>query len=320
MKSREIEFHIVGAGLSGLSLARELIDRGFNVRVSEMRDRVGGISVLDSEVVGLIEEISLEVNVSLQATAVKLGGSTVIVSSSGVETIDRGVVAVGFRTATPIELGIVGDRPAGVYPFHAVLDLIMSGLSPGRTIAIYGAHRYSVLLAEKLSEYSRRVYIIDPGSTTEIIPKNIEVIRSKVRVLKGPHRLSEIKLDKGSLEADTLIISIFKPWNPFPEFPPVGHAALETYNPGALLEASRLLAVNLSCEEQTYRRVKVEGEIQVFPKTLTPCLRELLVIKPGGGRIEVNGRVYSISGDYTIVRAPENSRDLRVRVFEVWSS
>lgn len=314
LKSREPEFHIIGAGLSGLSLARHLMDRGFNVRVSETRDRIGGISVLDSEVIGLIEKIGSEVDVSLQATAIRLGGSTAIVSSRGVETVSRGVVATGFRTATPIELGIVGERPSGIYPFHVALDLIISGLSPGRIIAVYGVNRYSMLMAEKLSEYGRKVYIIDPSSTEKIIARNLEVVRGKVRVLKGPHRLSEIKLDRGVLKADTLIISIFKPWNPFPELLPVGHAVLEVYNPKALLEASRLLAVNLGCEDHTYRRVKAEGGVQVFPETLTPCLRELLVIKSGGGRIEVNGKIYSISGEYSIVRISEDSGDLRVRV------
>ncbi|MFN4046356.1 MAG: NAD(P)-binding protein, partial [Acidilobaceae archaeon] len=35
--------HVIGAGLAGLSLARELLNRGFNVRVVVKRGRVGGL-------------------------------------------------------------------------------------------------------------------------------------------------------------------------------------------------------------------------------------------------------------------------------------
>ena len=308
-------FHIVGAGLAGLSLARELLDRGFNVKVVETRDRVGGISILDPEASMLLGKLSSSVDVRLQSTAVKLGGLTFIVSGRGVEKIAEGASATGFRVATPTELGIFGDRPAGVYPFHAALDLLVAGLSPGRVIALYGANRYSFLMAGKLAEYGRKVYIIDPGSTPTQPPKGLEVIKGKVRKVKGPLRLSEIKLDKGILEADTLIIAVFKPWNPFPELPPVGHSTLEVYNPRALVEASRLLSVNLGCGEHAYRRVKIEGGVQAFPETLTPCLRELLVVKLGGGEVKVNGENYRIEGDYAIIKVPEGPGDLRVRGF-----
>ncbi|MDM7274509.1 MAG: NAD(P)-binding protein, partial [Thermoprotei archaeon] len=308
-------FHVIGAGLAGLSLARELLDRGFNVKVVETRDRVGGISILDPEVSKLIGKLCSEVNVRLQSTAVKLGGLTVIVSSRGVERVVGGASATGFRVANPTELGIFGDRPAGVYPFHAALDLLVAGLSPGRVIAVYGANRYSILMAEKLAEYGRRVYVIDPGLTPTQPPRGLEVVKGRVRRLKGPMRLSEIKLDRASLEADTLIIAVFKPWNPFPELPPVGHSTLEVYNPKALVEAGRLLAVNLSCGEHAYRRVIVEGGVQAFPETLTPCLRELLVAKVGGGEVKVNGESYRIEGDYAVIKVPGGPGDLRVRGF-----
>ncbi|GAY26375.1 monooxygenase [Desulfurococcaceae archaeon AG1] len=303
--------HIIGAGLAGLSLARELLDRGYSVRVAETRDRIGGISILDPEASGLIEKLGSEISVSLQSTATRLGERVAIISSTGVEGVAKGVSATGFRVASPIELGIVGDRPAGVYPFHAALDLLIAGLSPGRVIAIYGANRYSLLLAEKLAQHGRKIYVISSNPVRS--KKDLEILVGRVRELKGSQRLSEIRLDNNTIKADTLVIAIFKPWNPFPELPSVGHASLEIYDPKALLEASRLLAINLGCEEQARRRVKVQGAIQAFPETLTPCLRELLVVKPGGGEVWIGDRSYSIEGDYAVIRTPGDSEPLVVR-------
>lgn len=303
--------HIIGAGLAGLSLARELMDRGLSPRVVETRDRIGGISILDLEAIGLVEKLAQEISVSLKSTAVRIGGSTTIVSSKGVERVAWGVSATGYRVATPVELGIFGDRPAGVYPFHAALDLLIAGLSPGRVIAIYGANRYSIAMAEMLEEHSRKIYIVSPNPS--LGPKNLEILRARIRGLKGPQRLTEIRLDRGSLEADTLIIAMFRPWNPFPELSPAGHASLEIYSPGALIEASRLLAINLACEEQRHRRPKIEGSVQVFPETITPCLREMLIAKPGGGVVRVGDKAYNIEGDYRVIRIPEDPGSLVVR-------
>jgi NADPH-dependent 2,4-dienoyl-CoA reductase/sulfur reductase-like enzyme len=142
---------IAGAGLSGLMLARELLDKGFQVRVLELRRRVGGISVIDGDARSMLDKLS-DIPVELEKAIVRVGGRTLAVSRSGVEEVVRGITATGFRVPSPAELGILGDRPSGVFPFHVALDLATEGLSIGGRIAIYGYNRYSVLLAEKLLE------------------------------------------------------------------------------------------------------------------------------------------------------------------------
>lgn len=304
---------IIGGGLSGLTLARNLLDMGFDVKVVETRGRVGGISILDAEAMSIIDRIIGDITVEKYSTAVRVSGLVKIVSSRGVEDVKLGVTATGFRVLTPIELNIVGDRPAGIYPYHTVLDLITENLAPGRYVALYGLNRYSVLLARQLLNYVRKVYIVDPQSVSSHEVSEIEVLKGNVRRVKGTGRLSHILVDGNIVEVDTLILAMFKPWNPFPELPAVGHAVLEVYDPRALVEASRLQAINLACEDSNKVRVYVSNpEIQVFPRQVSRCLREILIVRRSGGKIMVNGRVYNVTGDYVIVEIPRDVESVQV--------
>lgn len=298
---------VIGGGLSGLVLARNLTNLGFNVRVVETRGRIGGISILDKEAMSIIDRIIGDVNVEKYTTAVRVGGTVKIISSNGVEDVSFGITATGFRVLTLTELNIKGDRPAGVYAYHAVLDLISENLLPGRHIVVYGLNRYSLLLAKELLNYTRRVYIVDPRATSDHVMGEVEVLKGKIRGVKGHARLSRIILDKGVIEADTLIISMFKPWNQFPEFEAVGHAAIEVYDPRAIVEASRLQAINIACEEHAKVGVEVrDPRVQVFPRIISRCLREIFIVKPGGGKVVINGRVYDLTGDYIIINIPKD--------------
>jgi len=292
---------IAGAGLSGLTLARELLDRGFQVRVLELRRRVGGISIIDGDARRILDKLS-DIPVELEKAIVRVGGRTLAVSRSGVEGVVRGITAIGFRVPSPAELDILGDRPSGVFPFHVALDLTVEGLSIGRRIAIYGYNRYSVLLAEKLLEAgAREIYIVAPEKTPIKTPDHIEVLEGRVRRVKGVARVESVLVGSSILEVDTLVTAIFKAWNPFPNFDVVGHAAVEVYEPQALVETSKLLAENMACESNERIGVVVEGDIQVFPRVVRRCLKRILIARPRGGRVKVNGVSVDLSMGYAVV-------------------
>ncbi len=292
---------VAGAGLSGLALARELLDRGFQVRVLELRSRTGGISIIDGDARSLLDKLS-DVPVEVEKAVVRVGGRTLAVSRSGVEEVVRGITATGSRIPSPAELGILGDRPSGVFPFHVALDLIMEGLSIGKKIAIYGYNRYSVLLAEKLLEAgARKTYIIAPERTPTRTPDHIEVLEGRVRRVRGAARIESIQVGDRVLEVDALVIAVFKTWNPFPNFDVVGHAAIEVYEPQALVETARLLAENIACGPDEEIKVMVDGDVQVFPRVVRRCLKRILIARPRGGRVRVNGVLVDLSTGYSVV-------------------
>jgi hypothetical protein len=249
----------------------------------------------------MLDKLS-DIPVELEKAIVRVGGRTLAVSRSGVEEVVRGITATGFRVPSPAELGILGDRPSGVFPFHVALDLTMEGLSIGRRIAIYGYNRYSVLLAGKLLEAgAREIYIISPGKTPAKTPDHIEVLEGRVRRVRGVARVESVLVGDRILEVDTLVIAMFKTWNPFPNFDVVGHAAVEVYEPQALVETSKLLAESIACESNERIEVVVEGDIQVYPRVVRRCLKRILIARPRGGRVKVNGVSVDLSTGYAVV-------------------
>lgn len=297
---------VIGAGLAGLSLSKHLLDRGIDARVIETRRQLGGISMIDPEAMSVVDELSREVKVETEKTAVRVGSELVAVSSDGVEGLKGCVVATGFRVLTPLELGILGDRPSGVYPYHAVLDLLMEGLLPGRHVVLYGLNRYSALLAVKLLERTRRVVIVDPSGPSgddleSMVPDDVSVLRGRVERVRGRGRLSSVYVNGEALDVDTLVIAMFEPWNPFPEFPAAGHAAIDVYDPKVLVKASEMMADRMSCECGKTVKVIARGNLRVFPHTVCECLRRFLVIGHRGSRAVIEGKTYELREGYAVI-------------------
>lgn len=297
---------VVGGGLSGLYTAKELQSKGFDVEIIETRDIVGGISIIDPQALKMIDSLVEGLRVETEKTAVKVAGELLAISSKGVERISNAIVATGFRVKSMAELGILGDRPSGIYPFHSALDLMRASFKPGKNIVVYGLNRYSLLLIDKLLEFARRVYVVDPSIPEGFkAPDGVEAVEGRVSYVKGAHRLSAVVVKGRMLNADTLILAMFEPWNPFPELPAVGHAALEVYSLEALMDSSKLFVENFLCEGRVVKVYSSSPTVCVFPKGVKEGLGKVLVVKRGGGRVKVNDRVYNISGDYTILEIPK---------------
>jgi len=45
----------------------------------------------------------------------------------------------------------------------------------------------------------------------------------------------------------------------------------------------------------------VEGDIQVFPRVVRRCLKRILIARPRGGRVKVNGVSVDLSMGYAVV-------------------
>lgn len=290
---------VIGAGLSGLTLAKELLNRGYEVKVVDLRNRRGGISIIDPESSRFLDKL-IDIPVELEKTAVRVAGRVLAISRKGVEVVDQGYVATGFRVLTLVELGIVGDRPSGIYPFHAAMDLILQGLGIGRKIAVYGFNRYSIHLAERLAEEARSVTLITPIKQNARIPSDIGIIVGRVRRVIGSSRVEAILVDNERIEVDTLVIAAFRPWNPFPDLDAVGHAAIEVYDPAALMETSRLMAENMECEDPPVR-VKIKGNVKIFPPRPRKCLKRILIAGTSEGRVTVNGRSIDLREGYALI-------------------
>lgn len=287
---------IIGGGLAGLSLARELEKRGIRATIFETRSRLGGIFVIDRYARKEIEKIAPQLDVRLNSTAVLRRGVTIVSEDAEIRP-RRAIVATGYRVRTPAELGIVGDRPAGVFPFHAAVDLLLEGLDIGRRVAIYGISRHSLSLAEMLLERSREVVLIGKGNARA--PGDVELVEGKVRALKGTTRLEEVVTDGGKIEADAIVIAQFAPWNPFPPLPAVGQAAETAESPELVMLMSELFAENEACDGERIA-IKLSAKARIFPPEPKSCLDRLLVFAEGP--VEVDGHRYEMSGGYSLVR------------------
>jgi cation diffusion facilitator CzcD-associated flavoprotein CzcO len=144
---------VAGAGRSGLLVARMLADRGLTVTIVERLPVAGGqepepeaaswAKAADRAGVGWrLGTIALE----RQAGVVRTLGVT------GAESLEASVLvlATGTRPATRAELGIVGDRGAGVLPGSVAHHYLDSGVLPGRNPLVVGDGQLADELCEQL--------------------------------------------------------------------------------------------------------------------------------------------------------------------------
>jgi hypothetical protein len=144
---------VVGAGHSGLKAASALAARGFGVTLVERLPVCGGREP-ERQLGEAGREPERQRSDDLTRTAVNAGvevlAGRTAVAWSGSSLLTLGVdgarrlaasalvVATGTHPATAGELGIAGDRCAGVWPGSATLALVRNGVLPGRRPAVLG--------------------------------------------------------------------------------------------------------------------------------------------------------------------------------------
>ncbi|MGC8542773.1 MAG: FAD-dependent oxidoreductase [Vulcanisaeta sp.] len=302
-----VGYTIIGAGLAGLSLVLELRKLGIDFEVIEHRDYAGGIHSIVPEVRDAINELLREVDVRFTTTAMRIDGTVYAVWRGGYRRlIDNVVVATGFRVMTMPELGIYGDRPAGIYPHHAVLDMLHYGLLPGKNIIIYGDNTYAIYLAEELMKRGVTVKIVSPIKLgAEALRRVAEVIVGRVRYVKGLGRVEKVLVNNEWVVADTLVISMFKPFNQFPEFRAVGQAVIETYDPGIIIESGRIMARELASRSRDF--IVIDSDLPIYPGNRVSRDVRRVIIPCKGCKVIVNDKEYVIN-DAAVIDLPDVER------------
>jgi len=132
---------VVGAGRSGLLAARMLAEQGIAVTLVERLPAAGGQE--PEPATGALAKAARRAGADfvLGTLAVSLSGpavETLGIGGAGSYRPDALVVATGTRPATLGELGVTGDRCAGILPGSAMIHLVESGVLPGWRPVVLG--------------------------------------------------------------------------------------------------------------------------------------------------------------------------------------
>jgi pyruvate/2-oxoglutarate dehydrogenase complex dihydrolipoamide dehydrogenase (E3) component len=142
---------IAGAGQRGLICAAKLASAGLDVVVVERLPHPGGQE--PERVTARLASTARRAGArfALGTLAVQYDGSVVdVLGVDGAASLPCGalVVATGSRPATRAELGITGDRCAGVLPGSAALHLTQAGVLLGHRPLIAGSGAFAAHCAE----------------------------------------------------------------------------------------------------------------------------------------------------------------------------
>jgi Pyridine nucleotide-disulphide oxidoreductase len=170
MLSRDIV--VVGAGVAGLTVAAEL---GSNMAVT-LVDRlpaVGGVLGYEHPIV---EELSQmvkrrHVEMLLGSTALRWYDNRLLIAGPrGIEWVSarRLVFCGGSRPSTAAELGIAGDRPAGILSATVATHLVEAGVRLGNTVAVVGASDWATRAVQTF--HGQGVRIISILNDSELAP------------------------------------------------------------------------------------------------------------------------------------------------------
>jgi len=133
---------VVGAGRTGLLAARTLAEAGARVTLVERLPAPGGQEPERDTATRLAEHARRAgVRLRLGTLAVRWDGERLdVLGVDGADRLYSGalVIATGTRPATRGELGIAGDRFAGVVPGSAALHLTESGVLLGHRPIVLG--------------------------------------------------------------------------------------------------------------------------------------------------------------------------------------
>jgi NADPH-dependent 2,4-dienoyl-CoA reductase/sulfur reductase-like enzyme len=209
---------VVGAGQSGLIAARLLAEGGVETTMLERLPAPGG-----QEPEGAIEKdlaaraAQSGVTFRLGTCALRWNGSalaTLGIDGADTLAVDALVIATGTRPATRGELGIAGDRCAGILPATAAVHLIEAGVLPGHRPVIYGGGAFAARSAVLLLEGgSRQVTIVTADPPVAALPVDVRLVTGwRIASANGRPRLSTLTLERGAarevIAADALVLAV----------------------------------------------------------------------------------------------------------------
>jgi NADPH-dependent 2,4-dienoyl-CoA reductase/sulfur reductase-like enzyme len=207
---------VAGAGRHGLLCATKLARAGAEVTIVEWRHAPGGQEPERSAVELAESAATASVRFVLGTVAIRFGGTFVEVlgeSAASRLTCDTLVVATGSRPATTAELGITGDRCAGVLPGPAASHLTRAGVLLGRRPLVAGSGEFALRCArEQLAAGASVVSLTMPAGSPPALGAGIRAFPGyRVASVHGTSRVEAAVLRRRDesfrVPADALILA-----------------------------------------------------------------------------------------------------------------
>jgi D-hydroxyproline dehydrogenase subunit alpha len=210
------EVVVVGAGQRGMRCAVKLAGGGAEVTIVERLPAPGGQEPERSAGELARSAASVGVRFLLGTLAIRFGGTFVeVLGVNGATCLacNTLVVATGSRPATRAELGITGDRCAGVVPGSAASHLTRAGVLLGHRPVIVGSGEFALGCArEQLAAGASEVSLTMPAASPAPADAGIRVFPGyRVVSVHGTSRveLAVLRNHRESLRvpADALILA-----------------------------------------------------------------------------------------------------------------
>lgn len=188
---------VVGAGAAGLGAATALAERG-PVTVVDRVPVPGGSVRYDHPDVRAAFDAAVRAGVAfrLGATATRWDGGRLLVCAPGDVGWHRAaalVFAGGVRPATPAELSLTGDRPAGVLPVTVAKHLLEADRALWRRVAIVGDGPGAAEAAAMVEAGGGTVAWVAGGS--------------RALAVAGRERVSGLHIDGALLPCDAVLLA-----------------------------------------------------------------------------------------------------------------
>lgn len=204
---------VVGAGLTGLACAADL---AADMRV-EVLDRIpvtGGVHGWRAA-----ETVSLTRSARARGVVLDLGVTAIrwesgVLTGVGPEAIvrvaaDALVIAAGSRPLTRAELGLVGDRPAGVVAAPVACHLAENGLLVGLRPCVVGGGDWAHRAAHDLLEAgAHEVTVVAPDGLLRPMPARARSLEGRQAVaIEGGPRVTALVADTRRVDCDAVVLA-----------------------------------------------------------------------------------------------------------------